>query len=222
MNKGKNKILAGKRLYIFLFFIAVLAGSGLFYYFYWMRTPQYAVKIVADAVSKHDTETFYKYVDVDSVLDGAYDDYFTVYFAEDPFMSKNPIKNFAAVLVKMAKPLAVSEMKKKVDYYVKTGNWQEENTGQDNNEAAALTGKNSDITGLAAIKDMHFQKIKFTKKESDKAIVGLAFTEDGEKDETVINIKMEKQADGVWKVVSIDNMKEYAEKIIARKASKEG
>ncbi|MDQ0203303.1 hypothetical protein [Pectinatus haikarae] len=216
MDERKNKILSGFRLCILLFIAVILAGSS-FYYFYWLKTPQYTVGLIADAIKKHDIETFDKYVDTDSILNKAYDDYFYVYFSEDPFMQKNPVRNLAEGLIKLAKPMAVNEMKAEVDSYIKSGEWKSSSNEESSGEYS-VSKNNSDITEKLSVGNIKFKRIKYTKVDGNKAVVGIETDKDEKTENTVIEISMEKQDDDTWRVVSIYNMKEYAEKIIRQKS----
>ena len=202
-------------LYAALVILIILLSSGTGYYFYWQKTPQHSVELIADAVEEHDMDAFNKHVDLDSLLDSAYDDYFSSYFANDAFMQKNPLKNLSAGLVKMAKTAAVSELKSEINGYVQTGIWND--TAEENNNTDSKTPKTdgkSTISEKLGVKDTHFKNIEYTKIDGDTAEVGIKITESGTKKDFVIEIAMTKLADGTWKAVKINNMKDYAADLI--------
>ena len=65
--RKKKKIALGAAL-------AVLIGavSG-WYFLYYIRTPQYAVKLIRESVNKHDIVTFQDHTDLTKVVDKGYD-----------------------------------------------------------------------------------------------------------------------------------------------------
>ena len=141
-------------LYAAFVILIILSSSGMGYYFYWQKTPQYSVRLIANALEDHDLDTFNKHVDLDSLLGSAYDDYFSSYFEKDIFMQKNPIKNLSAGLVKMTKIAAVNELKSEVNAYVQTGAWN--NTSEEKNNIDSKIAKadgNAVISEKIGIKD---------------------------------------------------------------------
>ena len=62
-----------KKWFIVSILLAVLAGAA-FYFLYFIKTPAYALNETRLAVQEHDTTKFTRYVDVNSVMDNAFDD----------------------------------------------------------------------------------------------------------------------------------------------------
>ena len=62
-----------KTLALILVLVAVLAGAA-FYFLYFIRTPAYALNQARLALKEHNTQKFEQYVDLDSVLNNAFDD----------------------------------------------------------------------------------------------------------------------------------------------------
>lgn len=60
-----------ERLIFPLFFVTVVLGLA---YWYWTTTPTYALSQIVGAVKNKDTETFEKYVDIESIAERAIDD----------------------------------------------------------------------------------------------------------------------------------------------------
>ena len=86
--------------------VAVLAALAIltsgWYFFYWLKTPQHSIALIADAVRQHDLKTFEKHVDMDNLYSKAYDDVVAVTFGSDK--DANPI---IVAIVKGIKGLAV-------------------------------------------------------------------------------------------------------------------
>jgi hypothetical protein len=68
MNTKPIKITA-----IILAFIAAALIPVAFYFFYWIKTPTYSLKIIKDSYRAHDLATFEKHVDLDSIFGEAFD-----------------------------------------------------------------------------------------------------------------------------------------------------
>ena len=68
---GKNlrrKCMLGGVILVLLFIVVAYA-----YFRVYTKTPEYAVKQVESAIETHDKTKFYRYVNMDSVLDLSYD-----------------------------------------------------------------------------------------------------------------------------------------------------
>ena len=60
----RNKIIT------IVLIIAIFSG---FYFFYWVRRPEYALEQIVSSVIKKDTETFQRYFDIDSIYGSLFD-----------------------------------------------------------------------------------------------------------------------------------------------------
>ena len=102
----QNKSENGQRIAIAA--ISVVLCAALFYFFYYTKTPVYSMKLIGEAVQKHDLETFDRHVDVKHMAGRVFDD-----FVAKESKDKNGSlagNAFALGLVTALKPVAVSEM----------------------------------------------------------------------------------------------------------------
>ena len=98
-----------KKWFIVSILLAVLAGAA-FYFLYFIKTPAYALNETRLAVKEHDTTKFTRYVDVNSVMDNAFDD---IIKAESKINNDNIFSNpFALGILHMLKPSVVELMSK--------------------------------------------------------------------------------------------------------------
>ena len=82
-----------KTLTLVILVVAALLGAA-FYFLYWIRTPAYALNQTRLAIKEHNTAKFEQYVDLDSVLDNAFED---IIKAESKINNDNLFSNpFAA------------------------------------------------------------------------------------------------------------------------------
>jgi hypothetical protein len=63
-----------KGLFVSLVALVLVGGTAIGGYLYWKRTPEFALKQVAKAITTHDRELFETYVDTESVINRAIDD----------------------------------------------------------------------------------------------------------------------------------------------------
>lgn len=81
-----------KKLKYLLLVAAVAITALLVWYFtYWVKTPQYTLGFIGTAVQKHDFAAFEKHVDMESLYGNAYDDVVAASFGskadEQPYSS---------------------------------------------------------------------------------------------------------------------------------------
>ena len=51
-----------RRLSLVIFLLAAMIGSALWYFFFYIRTPEYSLAQLQTAIAEHDGETFARYV----------------------------------------------------------------------------------------------------------------------------------------------------------------
>ncbi|HWR44198.1 DUF2939 domain-containing protein, partial [Sporomusa sp.] len=128
---------------IIILIVCLLLSSSVIggYYFYWTKTPEYSLKIIQEAVQKHDLEKFKMHVDMDTLTSHAVDDLFSDSISK---ASNNKEANiFAAGFLQLLKPTIVNVVKEKVTYYVENGNAKKTTSTkqQPNDKNIALTDK---------------------------------------------------------------------------------
>ncbi len=201
------------KLYIGLIILLIILGGGIFYKYYWLNTPQYALTMIEKSIKEHDSEMFARYVNIDSVLDTGYDDYFAAYMEADSMIMNSPLKGLAQGIINMAKPLAINNLKNEINTYVKTGSWQ--NKKQEKSaESNTSFIQNESISNKIGLKNIKFKDIEYIKKNGDTANVGIKIVMPAGKKEITIDLLMKKSDTGNWQVIKITNVKEYIKKII--------
>ncbi len=96
-----------KNILFLIVIIAALAGAA-FYFLYFIRTPAYALNAARSACQEHDVQKFEHYVDVNSVMDNAFDD---IIKGESKINNDNIFSNpFAVGILRMLKPTVVDLM----------------------------------------------------------------------------------------------------------------
>ncbi len=103
--------------------IILVCGSGLIWYFsFYTKTPDYALKMVQESIVKHDTVKFHKYVDEDKLLAGVCDA-----LMQGIIESERPMPEEAKVALsgfaKMFKSPLVNSFKGSLNQYIENGKW---------------------------------------------------------------------------------------------------
>ena len=82
-NNQENKSTNNKKIYkiIGLILLLILAGCA-FYFFYWVKTPQYSLKLIQESVKSHDVVSFEKHVDTEALCTQALDAFLTQSMSE--------------------------------------------------------------------------------------------------------------------------------------------
>lgn len=201
------------KLYIGLFILIIILGGAAFYKYYWVNTPQYALNMIEKAVQDHDSSVFDRYVNIDSVLDKGYDDYFSAYMDADTMIMNSPLKGLAQGIIKMAKPLAVNNLKSEINTYIKTGKWQNEEQTKTSSPEQPLI-QNASINEKIGLKNIKFKNVEYVKENGASANIGLKIAMPNAKKEMTIDLLMKKSEAGNWQIVQITNVKDYVNKVI--------
>ena len=111
-----------RNVLLVLFLFALALGLWLWYYFVYTRTPEYAVRALADACARHDVSAVLRGVDLDRTLSRAYDDLTDDMLRYDAALtaeSKERYERFYDII----KPQMTEGLREVVTGYVATGEW---------------------------------------------------------------------------------------------------
>ena len=186
--------------------LALVIAGMCFYFFYWIKTPEYSMNMIVEAVEKHDVATFERHVDLEALLSKGYDD-FVLYNVAD--LKPEEIKK-AQVSSWAMKPTFIGATKNVLNQYVESGKPSLE--AEKNRGAAILMKKMglgaTDYKGTGAV----------TKNGSD-AVVEVKLLNSYYNKEFVLKVRMAQLGDGTWQIVGIENLAQYLDE--ASKARKE-
>lgn len=187
--------------------VIIVAGGSLCYVNFFLKTPEHALSAIQNAVENHDVDEFNRYVDVDNVVAGV-----TNNMLDGIIASQNNLPEEAKVAVNsiatMFKAPLVASLNSGLTNFVKTGNWQSGNTTEDSQGAVINSDMILEQTGLA---NLSFDGIDYVEinKENKTAEAGIKATQSEINQEFVFKVTLEEQADGYWKVVSVDNFADF-------------
>ncbi len=201
-------------------FLLVVAGftlllSGWFWYhFIFIRTPEYAMKQLAQAFAVHDAAAVERFIRFDRVLDAAYDDLTDDLLYYDAALTEETRTRYAA-FYDVIKPQMLHGLGETLHHNAATGEWRLPDgadltkgrqlgidferfleRSQLRNTEVLRTGafhlKNSQATGEAQIRDRHTQT------------------------EFTLTFSLEQSKDGHWQITRLDNYRQYLDTIAPR------
>lgn len=188
-----------------IFIIIVLLLS---YFFYYTKTPAYSIYIIQKAVEQQDWETFAEHVDTDQVLSVAFDDILEE--SRSDAEAANMAKNLTAPFLQILKPGLVDSLQDCLHDYVETGNYEANFQDMDIRQRLNLEDMKRD-TDLNFVR---YKEVSYTKQgDNGSPVVGIVVTDSVLKKSFVLDLAMQKNLDGSWKVIKILNLKEYIQAI---------
>jgi len=194
-----------KRIVLLLLVLALVAG-GYYYYNSLKQGPEYALLQAAAATQTHDLAAFERYVDVDAL---------TGHLVDDVASQGNVLSALVpggGLLLRgglgLLKPQLAKAAHNEIQRYVETGSLEAAQA------AAPKRLVNLSFLGLAGrvvSPDSKFKSVKYTTDKGDVALVGLEFSQPRYDTTMVVEVKMQKQADGHWQAKQITNAGELAQ-----------
>ncbi len=186
--------------------ILVLVGVAIggWYNFYYIKTPEYSMKILQEAIQKKDIDTFKKHVDLEEVSSSLVDGYL-----EAKNKNTKEKDELGDAFVKALKPQISSMLKDEITSKVKNGSWEIEESNKIVNDEVVMADVN-----LSGVK---IKKISYIKNEGDVPHVGIDIDTPALPENYVIDLKLSKNDDGSWKISDVTNFEEYTDKVIKQK-----
>lgn len=181
-----------KKISLLIIAVSILIITVLVGYFVYARTPKYSLLQIRKAVATHDLDSFNKYVDIDSLLDGISD----VSFDNTDFV--NSLKSQMAQLIK-----------KQINVFVETGELEKRS---DEN----LLGTRFIVEIYESIKNrkkIAFKGIVNCKEEGKIAYIGFKFISIGKDTSVILTIKMRNKG-SYWQVVQLKDFKDFSDFIV--------
>lgn len=188
-----------KRLLLFILLLAVVAG-GYYYYNSLKKGPEYALLQAAAATQTHDVAAFKRYVDVDALAGHLVDDVASHSGALASLMPGGGLALSGGL--RLLKPQLARAAHSEVQRYVETGSLEAAQA------AAPKRLINLSFLGLAGrvvSPESKFKGVKYSTDKGNEALVGLEFTQPRYDTIMVVEVKLQKQADGHWQAKQITN-----------------
>ena len=175
-------------------FLLLFVGTGVWYFGYHTKTPEYSLGLIRTAIEKHDRETFQKHVDLDSVLTHGLDDFLAATLQET---EDHPLQEIIAQgILNAIKPAIVSGLRESILTEVEKGSAGDRPLGTD--ELMRRTG----------LRQAAFKGIDHVTRDGKVAEMGIAIDEP-ELGAYVLKLRMDELEDGTWRVTEITNLGNY-------------
>lgn len=194
---------------LFVFGVLLLLGIGGIYWYLavYAKTPEYSMQMVQKAMERHDKAKFHEYVDIDLVLDGAYDDLVLGLMDVGQPMSQET-KAAVGDIVKVMKAPLITSFKTAIDQYVETGSWDGIGTedglpedSMDFHQALLKSGlKDASLRGIEGI----------VKEDGTKEAIANVRVFQSEADaDFILEVLLSQGQDGTWRVTGIRNFHDF-------------
>ena len=191
-------------LYIVGLLVLICIALGGWYNLYYIKTPEYSINIIQEAIKKHDVDRFKKHVDLDSVVAHTVDDYMAV-----KQKNSKDKDEFGIELVAALKPQITTMLKDEIVSIVDTGSWEVD-------ESSKIVDKEIVISDIN-LKGVNVKKVSYVKNEGDFPHLGVEIETPALPDAYIMDFEMKKNDDGSWRITRITNFDEYTQKIIDQK-----
>ena len=201
-----------KTLTLVILVVAVLLGAA-FYFLYWIRTPAYALNQTRLAIKEHNTAKFEQYVDLDSVLDNAFED---IIKAESKINNDNLFSNpFALGILHMLKPSVVDLMKQEALDKIAAKPAQEEKAVDPVPDAMRRNLERHIPLDKLSVKDL-----QLTKQEKGLATANLVLHDSNLNKDFLATLLMEANDKNDWQIKKISNLSQLIIQFSAAKKAK--
>lgn len=203
-----------KKALLVLFVFALVLGLWLWYYFVYTRTPEYAVRSLADACARHDSAAVLRGVDLDRTLSRAYDDLTDDMLRYDAALTaenKQQYERFYDII----KPQMLEGTHEVLMRYIESGEWTLP-------QGASLTkGRQLGIDFERFLERSQIRNIEFISVESARIVNATADVQVAIRDRVTgipfsLRLRMERAQDGHWQVIRMENYKLYLDALATR------
>ena len=196
------------KLFLAMGMIALLlCAMGYWYLSFYTKTPEYAVKMIQEALAEQDVEKFHKYVDLDKLLDGSCDDLMTgLIEAEKPLSpdAKAAVSGFT----KMFKAPLVASFKGLINNYVETGTW-----GEDDSKVMdqGIPIDSDIVLNKSGLKEIEFRQIDSIESDAEAgtAIVHVRVYQQEAEAEFVLDVQFVRNENNVWRAENVMNFHDF-------------
>ncbi|MBR1590307.1 MAG: zinc-ribbon domain-containing protein [Acidaminococcaceae bacterium] len=201
---------SGNQKLVILSLLVVIIGSLSFYFLYWVKTPQYSLNLIREAVKTHNTTAFEKHVDLDNLIGKGFEDSvdFFLKAQRDAGQIRASDMEIASSVTKTLKPNMVAMLKPEILETISEG----KRTDKFKNTKALLNQRGYQM-GDTSLMDIglddktEVKNISVVSKESGVSIVAITLHNNKKlKNDFDIKIKMNQLENGEWKVKEITNI----------------
>lgn len=200
-----------RRLYFGFLLVASLIGAAVWYFFFYIRTPEYALEQIQEAIETQDSEKFNHYVNAELLASRAYDDLTVDLFAYDAELTPQTRDMFEKFYI-MIKPQLAEGMEQAAMGRISGGSWNLPE-GTDILKGRQLGIDFERFIERSQVRNTTFIKTGKVEHTGHSATAELEIREDYTQTPFTLQLAMEQAEDGHWQVAYIKNYKAYLDKI---------
>lgn len=207
----QRQIRQRRQLFGAFLLAALIIGCAVWYFFIYIRTPEYAIKQINYAIEHQDSALFKRYVNVEVLANRAYDDLTIDLFAYDSTLTPKTKVMFEKFYLHI-KPQLTEGLINTTLTRIESGSWLLPD-GTDILKGRQLGIDFERFLERSQVRNTTLKKIANIEHEGTKATATIEIIEDYTQTPFSLQLAMEQAADGHWQVVYIKNYKDYLDKI---------
>ena len=200
-----------RQLSLVFLLLAAIAGAMVWYFFFYIRTPEYALEQIQTAITEQDDEKFQRYVNSELLASRAYDDLTVDLFAYDSELTPKSRSMFEKFYI-IIKPQLATGLENAALTRVSSGSWNLPD-GTDILKGRQLGIDFERFIERSQIRNTTFVKIGKVEHMGRSATAEVEIKEDYTQTPFTLILSMEQAEDGHWQVSYIKNYKAYLDKI---------
>ena len=194
-------------LLIIIAVFTLALGIWAWYFFFYARTPEYALHQIQAGIEKHDTAQVQKYVNMDVLTGKAYDDLTADLFAFDKTLTPDSKSLFEKFYARV-KPTMIKGMQQAMEDYIQNGSWTTP-AGTGLLKGQQLGVDFDEFMERAQIRHTSIKKIGEVKKEGHFATASVDVLEEYTQTTFTLLVQLEENSQGYWQVVYVKNYQDF-------------
>ena len=188
-----------------------LLGTCLWYFFVYIRTPEYALHALQTAIADKDPAAFGRYADLEKITNKAYDDLTVDFFAYDKTLTAQTRKLFENFYI-IIKPQVTEGTRETILRRIETGDWSLP-VGDSLLKGRQLGIDYERILERSQIRDAELVSIGSITRSGRTAIAQLVVKDMSTQTPFTLLLTMEQAEDGHWQVTAIDNYRAWLDAV---------
>ena len=172
---------------------------------------EYSIRMVQEAVSQHDKEKLYQYVDVSHMLETASDAMLDG-LVQAMVPATGDTREAVSSLTKMFKSPVIMSLQSAVDNYVEQGTWIDKNVDERSMAAAVDADM---IVNRIGLPNISFQKLESVAVDFDNgtAVAKVQVRQTEADEDFTLDVELVETDSGIWQVYEITNFKDFIERL---------
>ena len=202
--------------------IVILGAAGIMTWSRYRSSPDYVLARIRDAIRDHNRLEFQRFVDIEQFAESAADDFVSAAVLQQLDGETGGWgalgTMLGAGLVEQLKPALATRLRSGILNAVESGQYDEFLEGPTDEAGGDREINLAEFASRTAALPQTFAGLSEVQRSGDLAIVGLRFESATLDTVLTLNLRMEK-GNSAWRVVALDNLSGYLERVTARQAS---